>query len=81
MFEEYAHAINQRFPQIHISGGNFPPGQLRQSVANIVGFAKLALLAIIIFGDKMKIFESLQMAPPSVYTWANQNKVRFFSTV
>lgn len=75
MFEEYAHGINQRFPQMHISGGNFPPGQLRQSLASIIGFAKLALLAVIIIGDKMNIFENLQIAPPQIYTWASQNKI------
>ena len=79
MFEEYAHAINQRFPQMHISGGNFPPGQLRQSLASFVGFAKLALLAVIIMGDKMNIFENMQITPPPIYVWASQNKVIFLS--
>ena len=77
MFEEYAHAINQRFPQMHISGGNFPPGQMRQSLASFIGFAKLALLALIIMGDKLNIFENLQIAPPPIYIWASQNKVSF----
>lgn len=61
---------------MQISGGNFPPGQLRQSLANIVGITKLILLAIIILGDKLGIFEKLQITPPPIYTWANQNKVK-----
>lgn len=79
MFEEYAQAINQRFPQMQISGGNYPPGQLRQSLATIIGFSKLALLAIIILGDKMNIFGTLQIAPPPIYVWASQNKVSLYT--
>ena len=75
MFEDYAYAINQRFPQMQISGGNFPPGQLRQTVANFVGITKMAILALIIFGGQIDLFGKLQIAPPPIYVWASQNKV------
>ena len=68
--------INQRFPQMQISGGNYPPGTLRQTAANIIGVSKLLLLAFIIFGTKYNIFERMQMEPPPIYTWASQNKVK-----
>ena len=60
---------------MQISGGNFPPGKVRQSLASVVGLSKLGALGLIIFGSRMNVFERFQIPEPQIYTWASQNKV------
>eukprot|EP00794_Sanderia_malayensis_P011145 gene11145-12317_t len=60
---------------MQISGGNFPPGTVRQTLANVIGLSKLLVLALIIFGHRVNIFEHLQITPPPIYVWAMQNKI------
>lgn len=75
MFEEYATAIQQRYPQIHISGGNYPPGPTKQMIAQVLSTLKWVVLGTIIFGEKVQLWSMLGMAPPAAYTWTQDNKI------
>lgn len=75
MFEEYATAIQQRYPQIHITGGNYPPGPAKQMIAQVISTLKWIILGTIIFGEKIQLWSMLGIAPPAAYTWTQENKI------
>ncbi|CAB3997922.1 Hypothetical predicted protein [Paramuricea clavata] len=35
----------------------------------------MALILLIILGDRVQLFESLNIQPPDIYLWAKQNKM------
>jgi len=73
VFEQFAHAIQDKYPHLLIEGDNFPPPAMRSSLANIMSIAKLALIALVISGQNP--FPMLNMNTPSVFTWAQENKI------
>lgn len=76
VFEQYSQFLHRNFPQMSIVGDNYPPPLLRQYLAGIISFGKLAVIALILMGDRLQILESLNIQPPDIYSWAQQNKVR-----
>jgi len=75
VFEEYANAIRQRYPQISVHGANYPPGAGKQMLATVLSTLKWVSLGVIVFGEKVNIWATLGLSPPSPYTWAQQNKI------
>ena len=75
MFEEYAGFIHQNYPMLRIEGDNYPPPRPRQMLASFISMAKLAVMAVVLLGERLQIWESLNIDPPQVYIWAIQNKV------
>lgn len=75
VFEEYAQVIRQRYPQLSIQGGNYPPGPLNQMIAQVISIIKWIILGTIVFGDKVKVWDMVGMTPPGVYTWSQHNKI------
>ncbi|XP_031558975.1 thioredoxin reductase-like selenoprotein T1b, partial [Actinia tenebrosa] len=75
VFEEYAQFLGQNFPNLNIVGDNYPPPRPRQMLASFLSIAKMVVIGLIIFGERMQIFESLNVNPPSIYQWAIQNKM------
>lgn len=75
VFEEYAQFLNQNFPKLQIVGDNYPPPRPRQMLASIMSFTKLLIIGMIIFGERLQIFENFNIQPPPIYQWAVQNKV------
>jgi len=37
---------------------------------------KLAVMAVVLLGERLQIWENLNIDPPQAYIWATQNKVR-----
>ena len=75
VFEEYAQAIQQRYPQITIHGANYPASRQNQIIATVLSYAKWAGLLVVIFGEKLQLGQNLNIPPPDLYTWSQQNKV------
>ena len=75
MFEQYAQFLHQNFPHLSIVGDNYPPSPLRRYLAGIVSVIKLAIIGLVLMGDRLQIFEAINMQPPDIYLWAKQNKV------
>ena len=76
MFEEYAQFIHQNFPMVRIEGDNYPPPRPRQMLASVISVVKLAVMAVVLLGERLQIWENLNIDPPQAYIWATQNKVR-----
>jgi hypothetical protein len=75
VFEEYSQFLNQNFPKLNIVGDNYPPPRPRQMLASFMSIAKLIVIGMIVFGERLQILESLNINPPPIYQWAVSNKV------
>lgn len=73
MFEQYAHALHERFPALQIEGDHYPPPMLRSSLAQALGIVKFILIALVV--SNYNPFPSLNMETPSIFSWATENKV------
>ncbi|KAL8595987.1 hypothetical protein ACOMHN_018299 [Nucella lapillus] len=73
VFEQYAQALHDRFPGLLIEGDNFPPPPTKAFIAQALNVAKLVLIGLIVSG--MDPFAFFNVATPSVYTWAKENKL------
>ncbi|KAJ8310124.1 hypothetical protein KUTeg_011989 [Tegillarca granosa] len=58
VFEQYAHAIHERFPALSIEGDNYPPPSGRAAVAQFLSIFKLVLIAMVIYACLMIFFIS-----------------------
>ena len=75
MFEQYSRFLHQQYPHLSIVGDNYPPPLVNQYLAGFISVSKMALILLIILGDRVQLFESLNIQPPDIYLWAKQNKV------
>ena len=73
MFEQYAHAIHERFPALSIEGDNYPPPAARAAFAQFLSVFKLVLIVLVVSGQNP--FTMLGMDTPGFVTWAQENKV------
>ena len=73
MFEQYAHALNERFPALTIEGDHYPPPVLRSTIAQVLGIVKFILIGFIV--SSYNPFPTLNIPTPSAFTWAMENKV------
>jgi len=77
VFEQFAHAIQQKYPDLYIEGDNYPPPPTRALVAQAMTILKMVAIACIIAGQNP--FTWLNMDTPNIYTWALENK--FYSVL
>ena len=75
MYEQFSDALHQKYPDLNIQGDNFPPGAIRLMISQIMGYARLILIGLIIGGQNP--FAWLNMQTPSAWSWAMENKVGF----
>jgi len=75
MFEQYSQLIRQRFPDIKITGENYPPATYKTYITQFISTFKLLLIGMLLFGKNP--FAYFNMPTPNVFTWATQNKVNF----
>lgn len=73
VFEEYAQAIRQRYPSLSIEGDNFPPPPWKALIAQVLSFAKIGLIIMIVLGHNP--FPMLGIETPNAFSWALQNKL------
>lgn len=73
MYEQFAYAIQQKYPDLHIEGDNYPPSASKALLAQVLGIIKIILIILIVLGQNP--FSWLQMETPSLFNWALQNKI------
>ena len=73
VFEQYAHALHERFPGLLIEGDNYPPPPTKAFIAQALSITKFVLIGLIVSGiDPFTFFNT---PTPNIYSWAKQNKV------
>jgi len=75
VFQEYANAIQQRYPEISIKGINYPAPTANQYIAMVANAAKWVGLAVVVGGEKVQLWQNLNMPPPNIYTWSQEHKI------
>ena len=73
MYEQFTDVLHQKYPHLQIQGDNFPPGPVQQLISQILGYAKLVLIGLIVGGQNPFTWFGLQTL--AVYNWALENKV------
>ena len=73
MFDQFAYAIQQKYPDLIIQGDVYPPTALRASIAQALSMAKLAVILLLVSGQNP--FTWFQAETPQIYSWAMENKV------
>jgi len=79
VFDQFAYAIQQKYPDLIIQGDVYPPTALRASIAQALSMAKLAVILLLISGQNP--FTWFQAPTPQIYSWAMENKVRVIRLV
>ncbi|XP_046851766.1 thioredoxin reductase-like selenoprotein T [Xenia sp. Carnegie-2017] len=74
-YEQYSEFLRQQYPHLSIVGGNYPPPLINQYIASFLSVSKMMLVLLIIFGERIQLFESLNMQPPDIYLWTQENKM------
>lgn len=73
MFEQFAYAIQQKYPDLVIQGDVYPPTTVRAYIAQALNIAKLIFILLLISGQNP--FPWFQLETPQLYTWAMENKI------
>ena len=64
-------ALKQRFPELQVEGGNFPPSQTNTMIATALSYGKLLAIAALIIADaRVPAGEG-----PEWFDWMRTNKV------
>ncbi len=73
MYDQFAYAIQQKYPDLIVLGDNYPPPIERAFMSQVFGIGKLILIGLIIGGQNP--FNWFGAQTPSIWTWATENKV------
>lgn len=73
VFDQFAYAIQQKYPELIIQGDIYPPATVNTYLAHALSIAKMIFIIFIVSGQNP--FTWLQVETPSVYTWALENKM------
>lgn len=73
MYEQFAHAIQQKYPDLMVEGDNYPPPPMKAYFTQFLSVLKLALIVLIVSGQNP--FAWFNMETPNVYNWGLQNKI------
>lgn len=73
MYEQFAYAIHQKYPELNIEGDNFPPPTMRTMLSQILGMAKFIFIILIATGQNP--FTWINQQTPNIYKWAIENKI------
>ena len=79
MFDQFAYAIQQKYPELIIQGDVYPPTTLNASIAQAIGLLKLIIIMLVVSGQNP--FTWFQVDTPGLYSWALENKVSSLSSV
>jgi len=73
VFEQFAHAIQQKYPELIIQGDNYPPTAIKAYIAQALSVAKIIVILMFVSGQNP--FTFCNVPTPGIYTWAVENKI------
>jgi selT/selW/selH-like putative selenoprotein len=72
VYDQYSQIIHASYPDLKITGENYPPSPIKATLAQILSVLKLVLIGFIMSGRNL--FTYLNIQTPNAYTWALENK-------
>jgi len=73
VFQQYAGILQQKYPDMFISGDNYPPGGLRLQAAQFISVIKFALILMVLV--TFNPFQAIGQETPSWAAWMLENKI------
>lgn len=73
MFQDYSQAISQVYPDVRITGENYPPTPFNRILGNLISYLKLLSILLIVSGQNP--FVLLGLDTPRAWTWSQDNKI------
>jgi len=73
VYEQYASAIQEKYPDLQVHGLNYPPPPLRAYLAQALSVLKLLIIACVAMGQNPFIW--LNINTPNAFYWALNNKI------
>uniref|UniRef100_A0A3Q1GF94 Selenoprotein T n=1 Tax=Acanthochromis polyacanthus TaxID=80966 RepID=A0A3Q1GF94_9TELE len=73
VFQDYSQAISQVYPDIRITGENYPPTPFNRVLGNLISYLKLLSILLIVSGQNP--FVLLGLGTPRAWTWSQDNKI------
>ena len=74
MFEQYAHALAEELPDLHLEGANYPPPYINNLLSNTLFYVRMVLIGLILGGPGVLQSLGIQQPPP-IYMWTQENKM------
>ena len=71
MYQEFFTVLKEKFPEMEISGENYPPHPIMLYLAYATTIIRLLAFAAILLGPQTFGIQN----PPSIYQWTQDNKV------
>jgi len=65
--------LQQKYPELAITGDNFSPGGYRLQFAQIIGVLKMAIIVMVL--ASINLFQNVGQPTPSWWAWMLENKL------
>ena len=72
-FEEYASLIRERYPEITVTGDNFPPSPVSAIILQVISLLKMSIILMIL--ANVNPFLLMGMESPGIWNWLSSSKV------
>lgn len=74
MFEQYAHTLKSEVPHLEVEGETYPPPRINEILSNTLFVVRMVCIGLLFGGPQL--LQSLGINnPPTIYNWAQENKV------
>jgi len=73
VFQQYAGILQQKYPDLYISGDNFPPGGFRLQAAQFISVLKFLIIMMVL--ASFDPFASVGQPTPAWAQWLLDNKI------
>ena len=80
MYEELFGILKEKFPELEVSGDNYPPLPIFLYLAYTVSVLRVVLFIAILAGPQFLQGIGIQNPPP-IYQWSQDNKVSYMLSV
>ena len=75
-FQQAYNIIKSNFPELEVSGREFPPDPTNKSISSIIWIIQILIAIILLVGDQ--IFNYLNINPPNIYLKIREKKLLVF---
>ena len=72
-FEDYTSIIRERYPDMIVTGDNYPPSTLNRMLVQIIGILKMSIIFMLL--ANINPFSYLGMETPGIWAWLTSSKL------
>lgn len=72
-FEEYAVILREKYPEITVTGDNYPPSAMSAVLLQVIGLLKMAIILMIL--TNVNPFLLMGWESPAIWNWVSGSKI------